>query len=84
MTPFLITAWNSMACITHLHFLKLVNCHPTVCASTAIVSLLIKRETTWALKGATRTSQLAKCRHSAVQMDDLPASLVQPMIMIGV
>jgi hypothetical protein len=38
----------------------------------------------WALNGATRTPRLAKCRHSAVQMNDLPASLVQPMIMIGV
>src|SRR6266851_1384112 len=36
-----------------------------------------------ALNGATRTPWLARWRHSAVTRNDLPASLVQPMIMIG-
>src|SRR5438874_12217331 len=36
-----------------------------------------------ALKGATRTPRLARCRHRAVTRNDLPASLEQPMIMMG-
>src|SRR2546422_1018299 len=36
-----------------------------------------------ALKGATRTPRLARCRHRAVTRKDLPASLEQPMIMMG-
>src|SRR5712692_8840953 len=36
-----------------------------------------------ALKGATRVPRLAKCRHRAVTTNDLPASLEQPMIMMG-
>src|SRR5690348_6759217 len=37
-----------------------------------------------ALKGATRSPRSTKCRHSAVTRNDFPASLVHPMIMIGV
>src|SRR5262245_54128790 len=36
-----------------------------------------------ALKGATRTPRLARWRHRAVTTNDLPASLEQPMIMMG-
>src|SRR5712691_1461397 len=36
-----------------------------------------------ALKGATRMPRLARCRHRAVTRNDLPASLEQPMIMMG-
>src|SRR5215510_8857057 len=36
-----------------------------------------------ALKGATRTLRLAKWRHKAVTINDLPASLEQPIIMMG-
>src|SRR5215471_96495 len=36
-----------------------------------------------ALNGATRTPRLARCRHRAVTRNDLPASLEQPMIMMG-
>src|SRR5262249_57225962 len=36
-----------------------------------------------ALKGATCTPRLARWRHRAVTRNDLPASLEQPMIMMG-
>src|SRR5215510_9409590 len=36
-----------------------------------------------ALKGATCTPRLARWRHRAVTTNDLPASLEQPMIMMG-
>src|SRR6058998_227248 len=36
-----------------------------------------------ALKGATHTPRFAKWRHRAVTTNDLPASLEQPMIMMG-
>src|SRR5712691_5946688 len=36
-----------------------------------------------ALKGATRTPRLARYRHRAATKKDLPASLEQPMIMMG-
>src|SRR4030095_1669176 len=36
-----------------------------------------------ALKGATRMPRLARWRHRAVTTNDLPASLEQPMIMMG-
>ena len=36
-----------------------------------------------ALKGATRTPRFARWRHRAVTTNDLPASLEQPMIMMG-
>src|SRR5262249_36291530 len=36
-----------------------------------------------ALKGATRTPRVARCLHRAVTRKDLPASLEQPMIMMG-
>ena len=36
-----------------------------------------------ALKGATRTPRVARWRHRAVTINDLPASLEQPMIMMG-
>ena len=35
------------------------------------------------LKGDTRTPRLAKWRHRAVTINDLPASLEQPIIMMG-
>ena len=50
-------------------------------ASGAI--LLGKLNMFCALKGATHTPRLARWRHSAVTTNDLPASLEQPMIMMG-